>query len=135
MIAKDERIILLIDAIINLLLGALLIFFCDSIIRLFGLPVTDQIFYPSILGAILFGIGIALLIEVLRKKSSFFGLGLGGAVTINMCGGIVLAYWLIFKNLNIPQGGRIFLWILVVILVGISSVEYCLYYFRSKKKI
>jgi hypothetical protein len=58
------------------------------------------------------------------------GLGLGGAIAINLCGGGALASWLIFGNLTIPIKGRIFLWILVFLLVGISSIE--LYYNRKK---
>ena len=119
--------VLFIDAVINLILGILLICFSPVFIKLLGVPDTDQYFYPNILGGVLFGIGIALLIEYYRKSESFVGLGLGGAISINMCGGIVLAYWLLFKSMDIPVGGRIFLWILVVILVGISSIELLVY--------
>ena len=83
-------------------------------------------FYPNILGAILFGIGIALLIEY-RRTGEFIGLGLGGAVSINMMGGIVLFFWLAFGNLNIPAHGKIILWILDVVLIGISSMELIAY--------
>ena len=115
--------ILLIDAIINLILGILLIFFSPTIIDFFGVPDSDQYFYPNILGAILFGIEIALLIESYRKDRSFIGLGLGGAISINLCGGLVLGYWLIFKSINIPTRGKIFLWILAFILISISCIE------------
>jgi hypothetical protein len=48
---------------------------------------------------------------------------LGGAIAINLCGGLVLTAWLIFGELSIPSGGRVFLWSLAVILVVVSSIE------------
>ena len=49
--------LLMADAIINLVLGVLLLFFPPALVRLLGLPQTEQSFYPSILGAVLFGRG------------------------------------------------------------------------------
>jgi len=51
------------------------------------------------------------------------GLGLGGAIAINLSGGLVLILWLIFGDLNIPFRGHFFLWSLAIILVVISSIE------------
>ena len=51
------------------------------------------------------------------------GLGLGGAVAINLSGGFVLLLWLIFGDLDIPLKGYFFLWSLALILVGISLIE------------
>ena len=79
--------------------------------------------YPTILGAVLFGIGIALTIECYRKLWRMVGLGLRGAVAINLSGGLVLILWLIFGDLNIPLRGHFFLWSLAIILVGISLIE------------
>ncbi|MEJ2568031.1 MAG: hypothetical protein P8Z50_04050, partial [candidate division WOR-3 bacterium] len=78
----------------------------------------------NILGAALIGIAIALLIEAFKKEKSIYtGLGLTGAISINLCGGVVLTLWLIFGGLKIPLRGQIFLWTLAFILVIISSVE------------
>jgi hypothetical protein len=112
--------LLTIDAIINLALGILLGIFPQSLIAALGIPDTTAAFYPSILGAVLFGIGIALIVERVRGSS---GLGLTGAVSINLCGGLVLAAWLLLGPLEIPLRGRIILWGLVTVLVGISSLE------------
>ena len=112
--------LLTIDAVINLVLGALLVWFPRPVVAAFGVPEAAVAFYPSILGAVLFGIGIALLIERVRGSS---GLGLSGAISINLCGGVVLAAWLVFGSLEIPIRGQVLLWALVVVLVGISSVE------------
>ena len=119
---KNVKILLLTDAIINLFLGLVLLFYSEGVANFFGLPPTDNSFYPTILGAVLFGIGIALIIEYV-KKPNFHGLGLGGAISINLIGGLVLLNWLIWRNLIIPIHGYIILWILAILLVGISLIE------------
>ena len=122
---------ILIDSIINLFLGIVLLAYSEPVIKLFGLPISDTYFYPNILGAIIFGIGIALMIEYFRKNE-FVGLGLGGAISINMLGGIVLFIWLVSGKLDIPVHGMIIFWILDIILIGISSLE-LLAYLKSKR--
>lgn len=117
-----SRAVLVIDAFINLLLGVLLIFFPEPLAVVLGVPIPDSAFYPSILGGVLFGIGIALVLEVV-KPEQLGGLGLGGAIAINLCGGLVLAAWLISGALNIPFRGYVLLWSLTVLLVTISIVE------------
>jgi uncharacterized membrane protein len=91
-------------------------------VQALGLPEFEQAFYVSILGAVLIGIAIALLIESRRKRKAFVGLGLGGAIAINLCGGLCLAGWLVFGGFEIPIRGHIILWTLVVVLVGISGL-------------
>jgi Na+-driven multidrug efflux pump len=123
------RNILWVDAVINCILGFLLLAFSPWIVHFFGVPDSESYFYPNILGGVLLGIGLALFIEANRKDHSFVGLGLGGAVSINLCGGIALVYWLIFGNLKVPVKGRIFLWGLAVILVVLSGFE--IYFHRA----
>jgi hypothetical protein len=120
---KTFNLILFIDAIINLLLGILLLPASPKVADFLGVPAVEPGFYPSILGAVLFGIGIALLIETFKGNHRFSGLGLYGAIAINLCGGFVLAYWLIFIELHLPLRGLIFLWTLVSLLILISIVE------------
>jgi len=119
---KNVKMLLLIDAIINLFLGVILLFYSKLIVRFFGLPQTNNSFYPTILGAVLFGIGVALIIEYKGLKS-IGGLGVGGAISINLIGGIALLVWLIWGNLTVPIHGFIILWILALLLVGISVFE------------
>jgi hypothetical protein len=109
--------------LINLALGIGLIAFPFDIARLLGLPVPDNAFYTSILGAVLVGIGLALLIEGVVKPRRMKGLGLGGAISINLCGAIILIVWLVGGSLEIPLRGRVFLWGLVLVLAGISALE------------
>jgi hypothetical protein len=85
---KPGKVLIIIDSIINLVLGIILLAYSEPIINFFGLPETSLNFYPNILGAILFGIGIALCTEY-KREDTFIGLGLGGAISINMMGGMV----------------------------------------------
>jgi len=119
---KKYKTLLLIDSIINLFLGVCLLAYSEPVIDFFGLPESDTYFYPNILGAMIFGIGVSLFIEY-KRKGQFVGLGLAGAISINITGGIVLFLWLISGNLDIPARGTIILWVLDVILVVISSFE------------
>jgi hypothetical protein len=117
----EERTLLVIDALVNLILGVLLLAFPRGLVEFLGLPPAASPFYPNILGAVLFGIGLALLIG--RFRPAWGGLGLGGAIAINLSGGVVLALWLLAGGLALPARGTAFLWALVLLLVVISGVE------------
>ena len=116
--------LLFIDCIVNLLLGILLLLFPIGIIDFLGLPQTDTNFYPSILGAVIFGIGLALFLELAGHEKRFRGLGLGGAILINIFGSLVLFIWLIFGSVTIPLKGQIILWAtgLIVFSIGIAEL-------------
>jgi hypothetical protein len=130
-----NRLILIVDAIINFALGVLLLLtipFSDQIANFLGVPKIEHAFYPSLFGSVLVGIGIALLIEGFRERpQQMVGLGLGGAIAINLCGGILLTGWLLLGNLQLPLRGQIFLWVIAVVLVLVSSVEWMVYQRRS----
>ena len=132
---STSRILLIIDCTVNLLLGILLLLFPLGIIDLLGLPETNTNFYPSILGAVIFGIGLALFSEWVGHAKNFHGLGLGGAILINLAGSIVLIIWLLFGSLSIPLRGQIILWTvgLVVFLIGIVEMVTKAWDYNSKK--
>lgn len=119
---KHQKV-LLIDSMINIVLGLLLITFPPKVVQLLGVPAAGHRFYLGILGGVLVGIGIALLIEYLRKPDGMVGLGLGGAIAINLCGCFVLAVWLASGKLAIPVRGHIVLWALTAILLVLSGIE------------
>lgn len=127
-----EKSLLLIDALINIILGGLLLFAPESVADFLGVPPVIPRFYPGMLGAILIGIGLALLIEVARFVR-VTGLGLGGALAINLSGGIGLAVLLIIGDLTLPMRGWAFLWGLVLLLVVISGAELVAYINRHRK--
>ena len=126
--------ILLIDAFVNFLLGSLLLIFSDNIVSFLGVPASEQRFYPNILGAVLIGIAIALALEYYRKPHGLVGLGLGGAISINLFAGLVLAIWLFSGRLMLLIRGKIFLWALVILLVVISLYEYVVHIKKKKTK-
>ena len=118
------KIILIIDAVINFGLGILLLLFSPAVVAWIGVPPSSTSFYANILGAVFIGITIALIITAAGGTSPrSAGLGLPGAVSINLCGGVALALWLIFGKLTIPTRGFIFLWAMVVILIVVSLAE------------
>ena len=119
-----HKILLIVDCIVNVLLGILLLSFPMGVVDILGLPKTTTNFYPSILGAVIFGIGLALFFELIGYKKHFRGLGLGGAILINLVGSVVLICWLVFGSLSIPLKGQIILWAvaLPVFLIGIVEL-------------
>ena len=121
---KKHEILLTVDGIINLVLGILLLLFPLGTAEILGVPKSNMNFYPTILGAVIFGIGIALLIERYGFSRNIRGLGLGGAIAINFCGAIALLVWLISVPFNIPLRGYVILCsvVIIVFLVGIVEI-------------
>ena len=112
-----------IDSFINLGLGALLIVFPRDFVSVLGIPQPASAFYPSILGAVLFGIGIALWMERGADRIRGRGLGLGGAIVINLCGTLALAAWLLVGDLSLSTRGAGVLWGIVAVLIVVSLTE------------
>ena len=117
------RSMLIIDAAINLALGMVLMIFPNDLVTFLGLPMTYEPFYTSVLGAVLIGIALALVIECCGGHRIMKGLGIGGAIAINVCGACVIVLWLVSGRLIIPLRGYLTLWILVFILIVISGIE------------
>jgi len=121
---KTQKVILLVDFIINLILGILLLAYSNKLAVYLGVPEVESSFYPNILGGVFIGISVALFIEFLNKtEGKTSGLGLMGAIAINLCGGLVLIIWLIFGDLMLPVRGLIILWSLAVLLIVLSGFE------------
>ena len=115
-----QRPLLLADALVNLLLGALLLFYPQWLVEALGMPVVATTFFPNVLGGVLFGIGLALFIA---SRGGAQGLGLDGAIAINLCGAGVVVGWLVIAPHAIPPRGKITLWIIAVVVIGIGLVE------------
>ena len=109
---KTETLLSL-DAAVNLALGLLLLVFPRGVMEFLGAPIPESAFYPSILGAVLTGVGFALLLERFSRTGNMPGLGLGGAIAINTCGAGALMAWLIFGDLDLPLRGVFLLWLIV----------------------
>ncbi|MBT3337657.1 MAG: hypothetical protein HN855_15030 [Anaerolineae bacterium] len=119
--------VLLFDALINFILGILLLLlipFPNQLPELLGVPKVQEVFYPTIMGAVFIGIAVALVVEAYRSvPHGFVGLGLGGAIAINLSGGAALVGWLVFGKLEIALHGKFFLWGIAIILMLISVIE------------
>ena len=115
-----RRPLLLADALINLLLGALLLFYPQWLVEALGMPVVATSFFPNVLGGVLFGIGLALLIA---HRGGTQGLGLDGAIAINLCGAGVVVGWLVIAPHAIPPRGKITLWIIALAVIAFGLVE------------
>jgi hypothetical protein len=120
---RKQEILLSIDGFINVLLGILLILFPFGIAESFGVPIPSTNFYPTILGGVIFGVGIALYIERYGYQSGIRGLGLGGAIAINICGGLVLLIWLLANPFDLPVRGYIFLWSIALLVLAVGIIE------------
>ncbi len=118
-----RKLLLVIDAGVNLLLGGLLLLFPFGIAAWLGVPQTASAFYPTILGGVLFGIGLALLLEARGNGKGPRGLGLAGAIAINFCGAGVLAAWLIAAPPAVPLRGQILMWSIAVGVLAIGLIE------------
>ncbi len=114
------RPLLLADALINLVLGGLLVAYPQRLVVMLGLPEVRSTFYPNVLGGVLFGIGIALFIA---SRGSRQGLGLDGAIAINLCGAGMVVIRLIAAPQDFSATGRITLWVVALLVSGIGSVE------------
>ena len=122
MTPRTKRL-LIIDGGINLLLGALLLSFPLGTAAWLGVPQVDNAFYPTILGGVLFGIGLALLIEAYTRDQEIRGLGIAGAIAVNFCGAGVLAVWLVAASLPIPLRGQILLGTIAIVVLALGVVE------------
>ncbi|PQO35606.1 hypothetical protein [Blastopirellula marina] len=112
--------ILLIDAFVSLAIGILLAVFPRSLMDLLGLPIPVTTFYPSLLGGVVIGIAIALIYEGSRPTAGRTGLGIVGAIAIDLCAALFLAGWLLCGKLNLPIRGAVVLWSIVALLIGVS---------------
>ena len=120
---RHHQILLTIDGVVNLVIGIVLLFIPVGMAEILGIPRTNLDFYPTLLGGVIFGIGIALLIERYGYERNIRGLGLGGAIAINFCAATILLVWLLTNSLNLPVRGYIILWFIVILVYAIGITE------------
>jgi hypothetical protein len=114
-----QRTLLTLDGIVNMVLGLALILAPAGVARVLCLPSAGSYFYAVVLGAVLIGIGVALFIS----RTSPGGLGLRGAIVINLCGAAAVAIWLILAPEALCTRGLVILWAVAAIVFGIAIVE------------
>jgi hypothetical protein len=118
-----KSILLKIDGLVNVVLGVFLMSFPSNLAKMLGIPIPQCTFYPNILGAVLFGVGLALFFERYRGVFGSTGLGIGGAICINVCGAAMLLTWVLGGKLDIPLRGYIILSLVCLLILVISIFE------------
>ena len=118
-----KSMLLLLDGTVNLLLGVFLLFSPVDLADALGVPLHRNSFYPTLLGGVLLGIGLALFIQRYGEPRGITGLGIAGAIAINLCGGGAFLFWLILGDLRIPTRGQAALWTVAVVVLLIGIVE------------
>lgn len=124
---KEDKILLLIDGIVNLAVGLVLLCYPLGIGDYLELPKSDNNFYPVILGALILSIGIALFVERKYCEKGIRGLGIEGAIIINIITSSALIIFLIFGRLNLSIVGSIILWFVGILVFTIGVVEFFRY--------
>jgi hypothetical protein len=112
--------LLWIETLLKLVPGLLLVLAPLTTLRVLGLPRPDTGFWPRLTGALLVGMAGALFVE---GAQSGRGLGLAGAIIINLCGATVLAILLVLDRGPASTRGRVVVWALTCTLVVLSVVE------------
>jgi hypothetical protein len=112
--------LLWLEMLLKLVAGLLLTLAPLTTLRILGLPRPDTGFWPRVCGALLLGMAGALFLE---GTSRGHGLGLAGAIVINLCGAAVLAAQLVLEAGPASRRGRITVWLAVCLLVIVSVVE------------
>ena len=98
----------------------MLLLYPQWLVEALGMPEVATTFFPNVLGGVLFGIGLALYITY---RGGSQGLGLDGAIAINLCGAGVVVGWLVIAPHAIPPRGKITLWTIALLVIVIGLVE------------
>lgn len=113
--------VLWIETLVKLAGGLVLSLAPLTAIRVLGLSRTDSSFWPRLLGALLIGLAGAAFLE--GRYPGSHGLGVGGAVIVNLAGAAMLATLLALKVAAPSTRGRMVLWTLVALLLILSLLE------------
>ncbi len=124
----QKSLLLEIDGIVNLMFGLVLILLPRNLLAAIGLPIDGSMFYAVVLGVVLTGIGVALFLERHGRNAGVSGLGLEGAIVINVLGALGVIWMLLFGEMQIPIGGRIALWVVAggVLAIALLEAPHCL---------
>lgn len=114
-------LLLLANALLLLSMGAILAVLPATSVLALGLPAGQPAFYRRLLGAVLVGVGLALMMRVL--PTGLGGLGSHGAIVINLSVALTLAALLLTGVGRSSSQGKRLPWLLVIVLLGLSALE------------
>ncbi len=113
--------LLWLEMLLRLSAGAVLLVLPLTAARILGLPVPQALLWPRLLGALLVGMAAAILLEGSGATAS--GLGPGGLVVINLVTAGTLITLLVLDRACQTRRGKIFLWTLALLFVGLGILE------------
>lgn len=113
--------LLWIETVLKLATGIALLALPGPLARAFGLPRDSTGFWPRLLGAVLVGLAAAFVLE--GWIGNVHGLGLAGALAINLATVMALAGLLILGKAAPTRRGRILLWCVVAVLALLALFE------------
>jgi hypothetical protein len=113
--------LLFLEAVVKAAIGLILMIAPGAAFKVAGLPPVPTGFWPRVLGATLFGIAGANLIEGTLLGSR--GLGLAGSLAINFAIAAMLTIQLALNAAATTVRGKLLLWVLVAILYVLILVE------------
>ncbi len=106
-------------------IGLLLVFLPITTARMAGLPHGNTAFWPRLFGAALLGIAGAFAVEGYNLAGGAIeakGLGLGGAVIINLTAILSLFGTLIFSAVA-TRRGKVVIWLMILLLLFLTLFE------------
>lgn len=113
--------LLWIELVMKLAGGVVMLGLPLTAIKVLGLPKTETVFWPRLLGAVLVGLAIATFMDASVRLGH--GLGLAGSFVINLAAGMVLAAMLFLKQGPQSLRGRAVVWGLTAALIGLALIE------------
>ncbi len=113
--------LLVLEALSKAGVGVALLLIPGTLTRVLGLWRTDAGFWPRMVGALLLGIGIACALQ--DYLPARIGLGLAGAIAVNMSGAMTLLGLLVVGAAAPTLRGRIVLWASFAALVILALFE------------
>ena len=113
--------LLWLETLLRFSAGAVLLVLPVTAARILGLPIPQALLWPRLLGALLVGMSAATLLE--GSGSTASGLGPGGLVLINLVTAGILIALLVLERACQTRRGKIFLWALAIVLIGLGILE------------
>lgn len=113
--------LLWIETLLKFAAGLVLVAMPGTIIKLLGLPKTDNGYWPRLLGIVLLGLAGALFWE--GRSPGAGGLGLPGVLIVNLCAIAVMVAILALDAGPPAKRGRAAMWSVVLALVVLSILE------------
>lgn len=113
--------LLWIETVLRFGAGAVLLVLPLTAARILGLPVPQALLWPRLLGALLVGMAAATLLE--GGVPDARGLGPGGLLLINLATAGTLVALLVLERASQTRRGKLFLWLVAIVLVALSLLE------------